>query len=68
MLYLDTSFLVPLFLPEATSDKIERFLTRTSTLTISSEHHGPAGARNYRHDPTYIIRGLSDLHLEFTPA
>ncbi|WP_280826283.1 cytochrome P450 [Mycobacterium sp. OTB74] len=47
---------------------IERFLTRTSTLTISSEHHGPAGARKYRYDPTYIIRGLSDLHLEFTPA
>jgi uncharacterized protein len=26
VLYLDTSFLIPLFLPEATSDKIERFL------------------------------------------
>ena len=45
---------------------IERFLARTSTLTISEEHHGPAGDRTYRHDPTYIIRGLSDLHLEFT--
>ncbi len=47
---------------------IERFLARTSTLTISEEHHGPAGDRTYRHDPTYIIRGLSDLHLEFTPV
>jgi hypothetical protein len=28
VLYLDTSFLVPLFLPEPTSDKIERFLGR----------------------------------------
>src|SRR6516225_6929604 len=39
---------------------IERFLTRTATLTISEEHHGSAGARKYRYDPTYIIRGLSD--------
>ncbi|MED5811325.1 cytochrome P450 [Mycolicibacterium sp. 050232] len=47
---------------------IERFLSRTATLTLSEEHHGPAGNRTFRHDPTYIIRGLSDLHLEFTPA
>jgi cytochrome P450 len=47
---------------------IERFLTRTAALTISEEHHGPGGNRTYRHDPTYIIRGLSDLHLEFAPA
>lgn len=47
---------------------IERFLARTSTLTVSTEHHGPSGARTFRHDPTYIIRGLSDLHLEFTPS
>ncbi|MET8649008.1 cytochrome P450 [Nocardia aurea] len=47
---------------------IERFLQRTSTLTISEAHHGPAGTRRYRHDPTYIIRGLSELHLEFTPT
>lgn len=45
---------------------IERFLARTSTLTISEEHHGAAENRTYRHDPTYITRGLSDLHLEFT--
>jgi cytochrome P450 len=47
---------------------IERFLDRTATLTVSAEHHGPAGARTFRHDPTYIIRGLTDLHLEFSPA
>ncbi|MDH6247745.1 cytochrome P450 [Mycobacterium sp. OTB74] len=45
---------------------IERFLDRTTSLTLSDEHHGPTGARRFRHDPTYIIRGLSDLHLEFT--
>jgi cytochrome P450 len=47
---------------------IERFLARTTTLTISEEHHGPAGARRFDHDPSYIIRGLSRLHLEFTAA
>jgi cytochrome P450 len=47
---------------------IERFLARTSTLTISADHHGHVGARTFRHDPTYIIRGLSDLYLEFTLA
>ncbi|MCV7431619.1 cytochrome P450 [Mycolicibacterium bacteremicum] len=45
---------------------IERFLDRTVTLTLSEEHHGPVGERRFRHDPTYIIRGLTDLHLEFT--
>jgi len=47
---------------------IERFLDRTDTLTLSEEHHGPVGERRFRHDPTYIIRGLTDLHLEFTSA
>lgn len=46
---------------------IERFLDRTSSLTVSEEHHGPAGQRHYAYDPTYIIRGLTELHLEFTP-
>jgi cytochrome P450 len=47
---------------------VERFLARTSTLTISEERHGPVGDHTYRYDPTYIIRGLTDLHLEFTTA
>jgi cytochrome P450 len=47
---------------------VERFLQRTTTLKISEEHHGPAGARRFRYDPNYIIRGLSRLYLEFTPA
>jgi predicted nucleic acid-binding protein len=38
VLYLDTSFLVPLFLPEATSDKIERFLTRKRTAPLAISH------------------------------
>ena len=47
---------------------IERLLDRTSDITISEREHGPAGARNYRYIPTFILRGLTKLHLEFTLA
>ncbi|HTR68846.1 MAG TPA: cytochrome P450 [Mycobacteriales bacterium] len=45
---------------------IERLLARTSDIRISEEHHGPADARRYSYAPTYILRGLNSLHLEFT--
>ena len=35
MLYFDTSFLVPLFLPEPTSEKVERFLRRKRTAPLA---------------------------------
>ena len=44
---------------------LERLLDRTSDIRISEEKHGPAGDRNYRYIPTFILRGLIDLHLEF---
>ncbi len=47
---------------------IERFLARTGDITISEAAHGPADARRYEYDPTYMLRGLRELHLEFTPA
>ena len=47
---------------------LERLLDRTADIRISEEHHGPAGARRYRYVPTFILRGLTRLHLEFTPA
>jgi hypothetical protein len=37
-------------------------------IRVSEEHHGPADARRYEYVPTYILRGLTQLHLEFTPA
>jgi cytochrome P450 len=45
---------------------IERLLARTAGISISEKHHGPAGARNYRFEPTYTFRSLSDLYVEFT--
>jgi cytochrome P450 len=47
---------------------IERLLDRTTDIRISDRAHGPAGARRYQYVPTFILRGLTRLHLEFTPA
>jgi cytochrome P450 len=47
---------------------IERILGRTRNIRLSEEHHGPAGARRFRYEPTWILRGLSKLHLEFDAA
>ncbi len=47
---------------------IERLLDRTTEIGISEEHHGPPGARRFQYMPTYILRGLTQLHLEFTTA
>ncbi len=47
---------------------IRRFLDRTLDIRIDEAHHGPVGARRFRQEPLYILRGLTVLHLEFTPA
>jgi cytochrome P450 len=47
---------------------IERLLARMRDIRISESAHGPAGARRYDYVPTYILRGLTNLNLEFTPA
>ena len=47
---------------------LERFLDRTSDISISEYAHGPAGQRHFDYDPTFIVRGLSNLHITFTPA
>jgi cytochrome P450 family 150 subfamily A5 len=45
---------------------IERLLDRTAHIKISESKHGPANNRRYQYVPTYILRGLTELHLEFT--
>jgi cytochrome P450 family 150 subfamily A5 len=47
---------------------MERILDRMHDITISETEHGAAGARRYDYAPTYILRGLTRLHLEFTPT
>ena len=47
---------------------IERLLARMGDIRISEPAHGPAPDRHYEYAPTYILRGLQRLHLEFTPV
>jgi cytochrome P450 family 150 subfamily A5 len=46
---------------------LERLLDRTTDIRISEDEHGPADARRYSYVPTFILRGLTKLHLELTP-
>ncbi|HXZ61865.1 MAG TPA: cytochrome P450 [Acidimicrobiales bacterium] len=46
---------------------IERLLARMGDVRISEAAHGPVGHRHYEYAPTYILRGLQKLKLEFTP-
>jgi cytochrome P450 len=47
---------------------LDRILDRMKDITISEEHHGPADARRYTYEPTFIMRGLNELHIEFAPV
>jgi predicted nucleic acid-binding protein len=38
MLYFDTSFLAPLVLPEATSDRVAKFISRLPVAKLTSSH------------------------------
>ena len=46
---------------------IEVLLGRLGDIHISEEKHGPPNGRRFSHEPTYIMRGLQELHLEFKP-
>ena len=47
---------------------LERILHRTRDIRLSEEHHGPAGDHRFSYEPTWILRGLNKLHIEFTPV
>lgn len=47
---------------------VERILDRMHDIRLSEEHHGPPSDRRYHYEPTWILRGLHTLHIEFTPA
>ncbi len=47
---------------------LERILDQTAEIHLSEEHHGPPDARRFHYVPTFILRGLTRLYLEFTPA
>ncbi len=45
---------------------VERILDRLSDIRVDESHHGPPGDRRFDYVPLWILRGLSDLHIEFT--
>ncbi|ROO85558.1 cytochrome P450 [Actinocorallia herbida] len=47
---------------------IERILAKTTDIRLSEQAHGPAGDRRFMYLPTYILRGLAFLGLEFDLA
>jgi len=47
---------------------LNRLFDRTSDIRISEKVHGPASARRYGYLPTFILRGLTHLNLEFDPV
>jgi cytochrome P450 len=47
---------------------IERLLDRLSDIRIDEDKHGPIDDRRYAYEPTFILRGLTEINIEFTPA
>ncbi|KRE34880.1 cytochrome [Mycobacterium sp. Soil538] len=46
---------------------IERILDRMGDIAIDEEHHGPPHDRRYTYEPTFILRGLTEINITFTP-
>ncbi|MDE8653170.1 hypothetical protein [Novosphingobium album (ex Liu et al. 2023)] len=61
-------------LPSSTEPQLERAFTleqvlaRTSDIRIDEAEHGPAGARRFEYEPTYMLSGVKALHMEFDPV
>jgi cytochrome P450 len=47
---------------------LERVLDRMRDIRIDESMHGPADARRYEWEPTFLLRRLKALNLEFVPA
>ena len=47
---------------------LERILDRMADIRVNEAEHGPADNRRYSYPQTYILRGLNELHIQFTPG
>ncbi|ALJ21947.1 cytochrome P450 [Microbacterium sp. No. 7] len=47
---------------------IERFLSRTSSITIDAAHHGPAGERSWDLIESYKFHGHTHLYLDYAQS
>lgn len=46
---------------------IQKLLDRCGDIRISDKHHGAVGQRSFHYEPTFGLRALHALHVEFTP-
>ena len=46
---------------------LEKLVEHTSNIDLDETKHGPRGNRNLDFEPSFIIRGLSELHVKLTP-
>ncbi len=46
---------------------LEEFLKQTSQIDLDESVHGPRGSRSFDFEPSFIIRGLSELHVRLAP-
>jgi cytochrome P450 len=47
---------------------LERILARMTDIVADDRFHGPPDGRRFTYEPTFILHGLSELHLRFTPV
>jgi cytochrome P450 len=47
---------------------LQRILARMADIVIDDDEHGPPENRRYTYEPTYILRGLTKLHLRYRPV
>lgn len=47
---------------------VNRLLDRLRDLTIDDSMHGSPDNRSYHYEPTFLLRGLRDLHITYTPV
>lgn len=47
---------------------VRRMLERMSDIRIDESVHGPADRRDYTYEPTFLLRGLTQLRIEYTPS
>jgi cytochrome P450 len=47
---------------------LERILDRLGEIAADETYHGTAEDRRYNYEPTFILRGLTDLHITFTTS
>lgn len=47
---------------------LEQFIKYTSNIDLDENEHGPCGDRELNFEPSFIIRGLAELHLKLTPS